>query len=117
MAKQILNEEFLRMQQLAGIIAEEVLNENIESITWNWAKARSTSENDEGVVYKVWGANELYNYYGEFFLSHDKNDDRNDIEDKKIRKKFGEFRYIEKWTKDTEEFVDEIDNPEDYPVK
>ena len=50
-------------------------------------------------------------------LSYDKNDDRNDIEDKKIRKKFGEFRYIEKWTKDTEEFVDEIDNPEEYPVK
>jgi hypothetical protein len=30
MAKQILSEEFRRMQELAGIIVEEQLNENIE---------------------------------------------------------------------------------------
>ena len=31
MEKKILNKEFLRMQQLAGIITEEVLNENISN--------------------------------------------------------------------------------------
>ena len=94
---------------------EEKFNTN-ELITWNWVKARSTSEDDEGVVYKVWGTSELYDYFGEFFLSYDEDDERNDIEDKDIREEFGNFIYISKWDKDTEELVDEIDNPEDYPV-
>jgi hypothetical protein len=118
-----LNEQFLRMQKLAGILKEEIemkmenpIQPSNELITWNWAKARSTSEDDEGVVHKVWGTSELYDYFGEFFLAYDENDDRNDIEDKDIREEFGNFIYISKWDKDTEELVDEIDNPEDYPV-
>ena len=67
---------------------EEKFNTN-ELITWNWIKARSTSEDDEGVVYKVWGTSESYDYFGEFFLSYDEDDERNDIEDKDIREEFG----------------------------
>ena len=75
--------EIKRMQQLAGILVE---NEEVnEPIVWNWDKARSTSEDDEGVVYKVWGQGELYNYYGKFELFNDDNGDYRDIEDENDR--------------------------------
>jgi len=87
-----------------------------DKITWNWEKARITSEDDEGFVYKVWGENEMYNYYGEFYLPDlDPEGDRPDIEDKDIRENYGNFIYIAKYTKDTDELVDEIDPKKQYP--
>ena len=104
--------EIKRMQQLAGILVE---NEEVnESIVWNWDKARSTSEDDEGVVYKVWGQGELYNYYGKFELFNDDNGDYRDIKDENDRKE-GNFIYASKYTKDTDELIGELD-PEDISL-
>jgi hypothetical protein len=105
MKKQTLSEEFKRTQQLTGILKEEIN----EPITWDWTKARSTSEDDNSVVYKVWGTGELYNYYGEFELSYADDGSYNDIEDKDTRENLGQFIYIAKFTKDTDEKVGEVD--------
>jgi hypothetical protein len=58
MAKQILSEEFRRMQKLAGIITEEQLNENIEQfedyISGMW-DASVSDEMEEGEYFEgVW---------------------------------------------------------------
>jgi hypothetical protein len=58
MAKQILSEEFRRMQKLAGIITEEQLNENIEQfedyISGMW-DASISDEMEEGEYFEdVW---------------------------------------------------------------
>ena len=94
-----------KMKKLAGILKEEIN----EPITWNWTKARSTSEDDNGVVYKVWGTGKLYNYYGEFELPYADDGNYNDIEDKDTRENLGQFIYIAKFTKDTDEKVGEVD--------
>lgn len=105
MKKQTLSEEFKRTQQLTSILKEEIN----EPITWDWTKARSTSEDDNSVVYKVWGTGELYNYYGEFELPYIDDGSYNDIEDKDTRENLGQFIYIAKFTKDADEKVGEVD--------
>jgi hypothetical protein len=112
MKKQLIAEA-QRMQKLAGIVKEELENNSNEEINepidWDWNKARSTSEDDDGVVYKVWGKGKLYNYYGKFELSYSDDGGYNDIKDKNTREKFGQFIYISQWTKDTDEKIGEID--------
>lgn len=114
MKKQFITEAS-RLQKLAGIITESQMNENEEQIVWDWDKARITSEYDDGVVYKVWGTGKLFNYYGQFYLLDSEDGDYNDINDEDIRKEYGNFKYISKWTKDTDELVGEIDPEDIYP--
>jgi hypothetical protein len=86
---------------------------NNNPIQWDWSKARSTSYDDDGVLYKVWGSDMLYNYYGKFFLEYE-GDEYRDINDEKNRQEFGEFIYISKWTKDGETQIEELD-PDKHP--
>jgi len=85
----------------------KLIKEGIESfldedVNWNWNKARDYFDDDEKVVYKVWGEGNNYNYYANYALPLDSND----IKDEKMRESGG-FTYISKWTKDTDELVDE----------
>ena len=84
------------------LLKEEIESFLDEDVNWNWNKARDYFDDDEKVVYKVWGEGDNYNYYANYALPLDSND----IKDEKIRESGG-FTYISKYTKDTDELVDE----------
>ena len=67
------------------------------------------------MVYKVWGKDKDYNYYGEYFMPYSDDESYLNIEDEDERKQFGYFTYAEKWSVDGETLIEDDLEVNNFP--